>query len=63
MARLENRMTLAYEATYEVDGGNAETILVGAPNLAAAARKAHEQEQEKPRKELVRIEKTKKVIL
>ncbi len=54
---------IAYEAVYEVDGGNAETILVGAPNLAAAARKAHEQEQEKPRKELVKLEKTSRVIL
>lgn len=52
---------IAFEATYEVDGSDAETILVGANNLATAARKATEAET--PKKQLVKIERTDKLIL
>lgn len=52
---------IAYEATYEVNGSNPETVLVGAPNLAAAAKKA--KTAETPKKELVKLEKTDKLIL
>ena len=51
----------AYEATFQVDGSDKEVILVGAPNLAAAARKA--KEEEKKGKELVSLQKTDQVIL
>lgn len=54
---------IAFKATYEVNGSNAETVLVGAVNLASAARKAADAIGDNSKKELVKIEKTEDVIL
>lgn len=54
---------IAFKATIEVNGSNPEVILVGAVNLASAARKAAESIAEQPKKELIKIEKTEDFIL